>query len=152
LNDDFAAHVQRMPELFKALFDSASVPVSAAGHPASPGIYMLLNSDGEVEHIGRTRNLKQRLRAHRTANHNSASFAFKKARRELGIAASYQKSGSRAALQADEVFGACFRRHVDAVSNMQVKFVSVTNPIDQYMLELYAVFELNMPVDEFNTH
>ena len=145
-------HVDRMPSLFKDLTEAVAVPVSAAGHLASPGIYMLINADGEVEHVGRTRSLKQRLRAHRTPNHNSASFAFKKARRELGIAASYKKANSRAALQADEIFGACFRRHVDAVSNMTVKFVTVTDPIDQYMLELYTVFELGMPADEFDTH
>lgn len=126
--------------------------VSAAGHPARPGIYLLIDEDGVVQHVGRTRNLRQRLRAHRTANHNSASFAFKRARRELGIAASYTKANSRAALQADETFGACFRRHVTAVSNMTVRFLNVTEPIDQYMLELYAVLELKMPLDEFDTH
>lgn len=152
MNKMFASHTARMPSLFRELMNAEPLPVNAAGHPAAPGIYLLIDGSGSVQHVGRTRNLRQRLRAHRTANHNSASFAFKRARRELGIVASYKKTNSRAALQADEIFGACFRRHVDAVSAMTVRFLSVTDPIDQYLLELYAVLELNMPLDEFDTH
>lgn len=152
MNQSFAEHVSRLPTLYQALISAGPVAVSAPGHPATAGIYLLVGADGEIEHVGRTRNLKQRLRAHRTANHNSASFAFKRARRELGIAASYTKANSRAALQADETFGACFRRHVEAVSSMAVRFLPVSDPIDQYLLELYAVLELGMPADEFDTH
>ncbi len=35
---------------------------------------------------------------------------------------------------------------------MIVKFLLVVDPIDQYLLELYAVLELGMPLDEFDTH
>lgn len=152
MNKPFANRTERMPLLCRDLIDAEPVLVNAPGHPAAPGIYLLIDSRGSVQHVGRTRNLRQRLRAHRTVNHNSASFAFKRARRELGIVASYAKTNSRAALQADELFGACFRRHVDAVSAMTVKFLLVADPIDQYLLELYAVLELGMPLDEFDTH
>lgn len=152
MNKTFASHTERMPSMFRELISAEPLLVNAAGHPSAPGIYLLIDSNGSVQHVGRTRNLRQQLRAHRTANHNSASFAFKRARRELGIVASYTKANSRAALQADEIFGACFRRHVDAVSAMIVKFLLVVDPIDQYLLELYAVLELGMPLDEFDTH
>jgi predicted GIY-YIG superfamily endonuclease len=152
LNETFAKHASHMPALFASLIEAGPKPVGASGHPTAPGIYLLVDAAGKIRHVGRTRNLRQRLRAHRTPNHNSASFAFRLARRELGIAASYTKANSRAALQADETFGACFRRHVAAVSNMTVRFLPVPDPIDQYLLELYAVLELGMPADEFDTH
>jgi hypothetical protein len=152
MNTTFANHAERMPSLFRDLIGAEPLLVNAAGHPAAPGIYLLIDSSGLVQHVGRTRNLRQRLRAHRTPNHNSASFAFKLARRERGVVASYSKANSRAALQADEVFGACFRRHVNAVSAMTVRFLPVTDPVDQYLLELYAALELGMPLDEFDTH
>jgi predicted GIY-YIG superfamily endonuclease len=152
MNDTFSEHIERMPSLFASLMEAEPVAVRSAGHPAKSGIYLLISEDGEVQHVGRTRNLKQRLRAHRTPNHNSASFAFKRARRELGIAASYTRANSRAALQADETFGACFRRNVEAVSSMTVRFLPVSDPVDQYLLELYAVLKLGMPADEFDTH
>lgn len=110
MNEIFADHTDRMPALFAALMSADPTAVSSTGHPAEPGIYLLIDEAGVVQHVGRTRKLRQRLRAHTTANHNAASFAFKRARRELGIAASYTKANSRAALQADEIFGACFRR------------------------------------------
>lgn len=150
MNERFQSHTEKMPALYKALMESDAKPVSAVDHPKAPGIYLLISD--HVEHVGRTRNLRQRLRAHRTPNHNSASFAFKKARRELGVLASYTRLGSRAALQVDEVFGECFRRHVTAVSDMTVRFIRVEEPIDQYLLELYTVLELDMPADEFDTH
>jgi predicted GIY-YIG superfamily endonuclease len=152
MNRVFASHTDQMPALFKALMNAESKPVSAAMHPDAPGIYLLIDNNGVVQYVGRTRKLRQRLRAHRTANHNSASFAFKRARRELGVAASYTKATSRAALQADEIFGECFRRNVAAISNMSVRFLRVADPVDQYLLELYATLELGMPLDEFDTH
>lgn len=35
---------------------------------------------------------------------------------------------------------------------MDVKFVEVTDPILQYLLELYAHMEYGLPLDEFDTH
>ena len=35
---------------------------------------------------------------------------------------------------------------------MMVRFLSVTDPIDQYLSELYALLARNMPLDEFDTH
>lgn len=35
---------------------------------------------------------------------------------------------------------------------MMVRFLSVADPIDRYLLELYALLERNMPLDEFDTH
>lgn len=150
MNERFRFHIDKMPGLYKALMESDVKPVSATDHSQAGGIYLLMSD--RVEHVGRTRNLRQRLRSHRTLNHNSASFAFKKARRELGVVASYTKTGSRAALQLDEVFRECFRRHVAAVSEMTVRFLPVDEPINQYLLELYTVLELGMPADEFDTH
>jgi hypothetical protein len=35
---------------------------------------------------------------------------------------------------------------------MEVQFLEVADPIDQYFLELYAALELGLPTDEFDTH
>lgn len=151
MNVEFAARIQRIPGLFVDLVAREPAPMDAGAHPNHPGIYILYEA-GVPVHVGRTRKLRRRLQAHCTPQHNSASFAFKRARRELGVHASYRAANSRAALQADDIFGPCFRRHVDAVRSMQVRFLSVPDPIDQYFLELYAVMELGLPQDEFDTH
>ena len=151
MNDTFAVHVDKTSAHFDALRNGEMRPVGAHGFGNVAGIYVLFEN-GEAVHVGRTRKVRNRLRSHMTANHNSASFAFKRARRELNIPASYKAESSRAVLQADEIFGDCFRRHVDAVKTMTVQFLEVGDPIDQYLLELYATLEFGLPTDEFDTH
>lgn len=151
MNSAFQVHVSRAPALYAALTSQPLLDVRSNDLRKQPGIYILYDGDGPA-HVGRTRNIKQRLRAHCTPNHNSASFAFKRARRELGQATTYNRTTSRAALQIDEVFGPCFRKHVDAVAQMKLRFLEVSDPIDQYFLELYAALELSLSTDEFDTH
>ncbi len=35
---------------------------------------------------------------------------------------------------------------------MQVRFIEVADPVVQYLLELYAHMEWELPLDEFETH
>ncbi len=35
---------------------------------------------------------------------------------------------------------------------MKLRFLEVSDPIDQYFLELYAALELSLSTDEFDTH
>ena len=151
MNPLFSTHVDRAPILFASLTQSPKLPVRKSGLGRKKGIYIFYEGDTAV-HVGRTRNIRQRLTAHCTANHNSASFAFKRARRELNQITTYNVTTSRAMLQKDEIFGPCFQRHVQAVAEMEVQFVEVVDPIDQYLLELYVALELNLPTDEFDTH
>lgn len=152
LNPHFRDAVSAVPDLFARLM--ASAPFTEKGTVAQknrPGIYVLFES-GVPVHVGRTRNLGGRLRAHVARSHHSASFAFKRARRILSKVATYKPEGSRKALVADSVFGPEFLRQIDAVRLMEVRFVEVADPVRQYLLELYACMELGLPLDEFDTH
>jgi hypothetical protein len=139
--------------MFTALMDAPLIPVrGGSSHPAASGIYVLYEG-GRAEHVGRTRNLLVRLRGHTSNNHYSASFAFKRTRRELNrTRASYRSTNSRAALAKNDIFGPAFRRQIDLVRAMEVRFLAVPDPVDQYLLELYAALELDLPLDEFDTH
>lgn len=151
-NPHFRDAVAAVPDLFARLM--ASSPFTEKGTAAQKGqtgIYVLFE-DGAPVHVGRTRNLSGRLRAHVVRSHNSASFAFKRARRILNKVATYKPEGSRKALVADSVFGPEFFRQIDAVKAMEVRFVEVADPVRQYLLELYACMELGLPLDEFDTH
>ena len=115
-------------------------------------IYVLLE-DGIAQHVGRTRKLKNRLNGHRASSHYSASYAFKRARKALGLSATYKKSGSREDLMREgSEFRLVFDRELEKVKQMQVKFLLVPNAIDQYFLELYAALEYNTCISEFDTH
>lgn len=152
MNAAFQTAAAAIPDLFARLV--ASSPFKEKGTAAQKGkrgIYVLFEN-GKPVHVGRTRNLGQRLRGHVARSHYSASFAFKRARRSLQRVATYKPEGSRKFLAADAVFEAEFHRQIDAVKEMKVRFIEVVDPVLQYLLELYACIELQLPLDEFDTH
>lgn len=152
MNHHFQQAVLGVPTLFAQLVSSPSfLEKGRVAQRLRAGVYVFFE-DGLPVHVGRTRNLQQRLRGHVVKSHYSASFAFKRARRALGAAATYKPAGSRAQLAADELFGAEFHRQIEHVKRMEVRFVEVTDPVQQYLLELYACLEFGLPLDEFDTH
>jgi hypothetical protein len=66
--------------------------------------------------------------------------------------ATYRPEGSRDALAKHEIFGPEFIRQIACVRAMEVRFVEAADPLVQYLLELYAAIEWNLPLDEFDTH
>jgi hypothetical protein len=122
-----------------------------ASQKGKAGVYVFLE-DGVPVHVGRTRNLGGRLRGHITKSHFSASFAFKRTRIEHGKKATYVTKGSRSDLLGDPVFKETFHRQVELVKKMDVLFVEVTDPVQKYLLELYAHLEFGLALDEFDTH
>ncbi|TWI60480.1 hypothetical protein IQ16_07600 [Bradyrhizobium huanghuaihaiense] len=115
------------------------------------GVYVFLEN-GVPVHVGRTRNLGERLRGHISKSHFSASFAFKRTRAVHGKTATYLTKGSRRDLLNDPDFKETFHQQVQLVKGMTVLFVEVTDPVQQYLLELYAHLEFGLPLDEFDTH
>lgn len=152
MNEQFAKITAQIPALFVALAESA--PLAAKGiisQKGKAGVYAFFE-DGRAVHVGRTRNLQGRLRGHTTRSHYSATFAFKRTRRALEMPATYRTAGSRAKLTEHETFGPEFDRQIERVKSMEARFVEVADPVAQYLLELYAHMEWNLPLDEFNTH
>src|SRR5229473_2699028 len=123
MNQKFDAAINRVPQLFHELSTSEFFTTKGiAAQKGKAGVYAFFEN-GVADHVGRTRNLQRRLRGYITRSHFSASYAFKRARRELGIAATYVTKGSRAELVKDLSFRDCFHRHIDAVKVMNVRFV-----------------------------
>jgi CO/xanthine dehydrogenase Mo-binding subunit len=152
MNERFREHVESMPALFQALDSSAPFAVSGAvEHRRKAGVYAFFEK-GRPVHVGRTRNLQQRLRSHVRESHLSASLAFKLARRALGKKATYKTKGSRADLMNDPAFYAAFATQLARVKAVEVRFVEVPDPIDQYLLELYAHIVYRLELDEFDSH
>lgn len=152
MNVHFQTATAAIPALFQQLM--ASTPFEAKGilsQKNKAGIYLFLE-DGKPVHVGRTRDLGGRLRGHITKNHSSASFAFKRTRVVHGRKRTYVSEGSRKALSIDPIFKATFHEQIALVKKMMVRFVEVTDPVQQYLLELYAHLELRLDLDEFDTH
>lgn len=143
--------LDEVPSVFAKL--QASEPLlkpTSSEHKRKRGIYAFRNNE-TIVHVGRTRNLQQRMQSHQTANHNSASLAFKLARNITGQYATYKPEGSRADLMKDEVFRQAFLASIAAIKKMDVLFVEVHSHELQYLVELYACLKFGLPTDEFDT-
>lgn len=152
MNAQFIETTQSIPALFEKLVSSPPFTEKGiATQRGKAGIYVFYEN-GKAIHVGRTRNLAQRLRGHITRSHYSASFAFKRARRDLGRVTSYATKGSREDLLKDPEFAAVFHGHIETLKSLQARFIEVPNPIQQYLLELYACLEYGLELDEFDTH
>lgn len=152
MNARFAQTTQSIPALFEQLASSPFfVEKGVAAQKKKAGIYVFYE-DGKAIHVGRTRDLGQRLRGHISRSHYSASFAFKRARRQLDRKATYTPKGSRADLLKEPEFAEAFHRHIDVLKSLQVRFIEGADPVQQYLLEPYAALEYGLELDEFDTH
>jgi hypothetical protein len=80
-------------------------------------------------------------------------FAFRLAREATGtLVAAYTAAGSRAALCAQDDFGAAFSLAKERVRQMDVRYVEETDPLRQALLEIYVSIVLRTPYNDFNTH
>ena len=51
----------------------------------------------------------------------------------------------------DPIFVDAYKRHIELIKQMPVRFVEVPDPVDQYLFELYAHLEYDLPLDGFDT-
>lgn len=152
MNQQFAQAVERVLSMYDDLNSAPLLPMRGGpSHSTSGGIYVLYDN-GEPLHVGRTRNLRKRLQGHCSHSHYHASFAFKRAREVTGRKANYKPGNSRLVLSQDTEFRPIFLRQVEVIRGMFYRFLEVGNPIEQYLLELYAAMELCTSMDEFDTH
>lgn len=152
VNPAFTAVVETVAAKYEKLMIAPLLPMRGGpSHAARSGIYILYE-DGLAVHVGRTRNLRKRLQGHCSESRHHASFAFKRARQLTGRLADYKTGNSRAVLFKEPVFRAVFGEQVFAIREMTYRFLEVVDPVEQYLLELYAAIELKTSMDEFDTH
>jgi hypothetical protein len=147
----FSSHVSKMPDLFDQLMARDPLPLHPqTGWKGMKAVYALFEG-GKACHVGRTRNLAQRIRGHLANSHYSASFAFAQTRRSLGVVSSYRKREGREAMLTRPDFRAEFDSQRQRIRRMQLRFVSIDHPVDQHLFELYAALELGTSLNEFET-
>lgn len=152
MNLIFARAAQHAADQFELLLAAPLLPIRGGpSHSTQGGIYVLYE-EGLPVHVGRTRNLRKRLQGHCSQSHYHASFAFKRARIKTGFKADYRPGNSRQVLAQNELFKPVFLEQVETIRKMTYRFLAVNEPVDQYLLELYAAMELGTSMDEFDTH
>ena len=95
MDSTFASHIAAVPKLFALLKEATPfVEKGLAAQRKRAGIYVFFEND-VPQHVGRKRRLQQRLRGHITASDYTATYAFKMARRHLGLPVTYNTVGGR---------------------------------------------------------
>lgn len=155
MNELFLAVIESLEPSFQRLVTMPSV--TAATLPASmptAGIY-LFSENGIPLYVGRTRNLRKRIRKHSRpgATYKMAAFAFHIARDVTGnLLATYKPVGSRADLMKNAEFCQAFRDAKTRINTMELRFVEEIDPVRQAILEIYVSMCLKTPYNDFDTH
>ena len=155
MNEIFQTHVDAMEPSLKALLEM--VPISGSHLPPDVplrGIYLFSDGDQHL-YVDRSNRIRQRLQSHcrPSSGHNSATFAFRIARKETDILkATYSRKGSRAKLEKDAEFGSAFKEAKARVRAMDIRYIEETVPIRQALLEMYVALSLETPYNDFDNH
>ena len=107
------------------------------------GVYSLSEADRPL-YVGRTRNLHNRLSAHRSSSVRRATLAVKMARLHSGLHANYKRNRSAVYLhEHDPLFRAEFNKARERISALQVRYVREHDDVRQALLEIYAAIRLD---------
>jgi hypothetical protein len=117
------------------------------------GVYLFSNGSKHL-YVGRSDNIRRRMGLHSrpSSAQNQATFAFKMARKKLGMnAATYKPKGSRSDLVSNPRFLMAFQAAKEEIRQMEVRFVAEADPIVQSLLEIYVSIDLRTSYNEFRT-
>ncbi len=117
--------------------------------PAS-GVYAF-KLDDAWQYIGRTDRLRQRIKEHLKGKHNDAPFAFKIARFDTGLTRDKSRL-TRTELENDSRFSTAFESAKAKLSEMEWRFVRISDPNLQCLFEFYAAIELKAKYNDFKNH
>src|SRR6185503_4485334 len=148
MNQQFRELIESLEPKFQDLINMAPVRYGSLPNNLPKRAIYLFSQNGEHLYVGRTNNLRARLRGHcsNASKHFSATFAFRIARQKSGrTKATYSSKGSRADLCNDEIFAPMFDEAKRQVARMEVRYVEEVDPVRQTLLEVYVASVLGTP-------
>jgi predicted GIY-YIG superfamily endonuclease len=152
MKGNFTDLVARMEPMLDELLRSEQTKVSDCKKmPEKPGVY-LLSENGENLFVGRAKSLRKRMAQHGARSHYSASFALKLARKKTNRLSNYKPENGAKTLMKDEGFKAAFLSMVARVKKMDAHHIVEPSDHLQYLFEMYASLQLNIPYCDFATH
>lgn len=112
-----------------------------------PGLYVFFER-ARPFYVGISRNVRQRIRQHVAGKgHNDASLAY------LLACGGKKAPCARSEMMRDKKFAAAFQKAQGRLRSMTLRVIPVHEPIDRYLLEVYAAMELGtLRLNSFETH
>ena len=154
MNTKFRELVETLEPKFQQLVSMTPVKYDALPKTLPKRAIYLFSENAEYLYVGRTNNLRNRLRdrCSPSSRHSSAAFAFRIARQETGLKATYKQEGSRANLCEHPEFGPAFVNAKLRVGSMNIQHVEESNPVRQALLEIYVATALETRYNDFENH
>ncbi|GJL83613.1 MAG: hypothetical protein DHS20C01_32470 [marine bacterium B5-7] len=155
MHSTFKLLIDSLEPLFQSLMDMNPVIVQNLPRDMPKAGNYLFSEGNSHLYVGRTNSLRKRLQTYCQpgSGHNSATFAFRLARKATGfLEATYARKGSRQHLQDDPRFGPVFVEQKARVRDMQVRYVEEEEQIRQALLEMYVAVSLKTPHNDFDNH
>jgi hypothetical protein len=151
----FSRYLRQLRPALQALLGSSECRIGAGLPRDVPkeGVY-LFSEGGRHLYVGRSDSIRRRMGLHTrpSAGHNQATFAYRIARRNLGMGKpTYKPTGSREDMLRSAGFNREFEAAKRRIRAMDVRFVRTDDPALQALLEIYAALELRTPYNEFKT-
>lgn len=152
LNKNFQKRIDKLQTQLLQLKKSKSITRTDLSSVPKRGIYLFIENKKYI-YVGRTNRMRARLLEHgrESAGHNDASFAFKLAKiqaEKIGIDIRQKRNDLVKIKQFDKLFKEARQR----VAKMDIKFIEIVDPIDQYLFEVYASEVLKTPFNDFENH
>lgn len=155
MNETFRQFIESLEPSFQSLMKMDPVTVATLPRDVpQAGIYLFSEGNKHL-YVGRTNTIQKRLQNHcrPSSGHNSATFAFRLARKITGqINPTYTQKGSRSFLENDPNFSEVFKKQKKRVRTMDVRYVSEPDPMRQALLEMYVSVSLATPHNDFDNH
>jgi hypothetical protein len=155
MNEKFKSYIESLEPAYRRLLGMrASTIANLPKEVPEAGVY-LISENGNPIFVGRTNRMRSRLKeqCRLSSNHNTASLAFKIARKAtIHKKATYTSDNSREALEKDASFKAEFEFVKQRLSDMEVKFIEETDPLRQCLLQIYVALATGAKYNDFDTH
>ena len=153
MNPDFNQRIARFPAYLAAVnHQPPCTRLTLEKHLPAEGIYVFYER-GRPQYVGRSGRLRQRLLEHggESSSHYSASFAFLLAR-EKALEQAIDATRARGTLQQCPLFGPLFLAAKKRVALMEIRYVAITDEVEQALFEIYAALALKTPDNHFGTY
>lgn len=147
MNKKFKAAVDSLHPKYKTLI--GSMPDKPSGKLPKKGVY-LFSEEGKPIYVGRSDNIPQRRRHHRSANTNQAALSRLMACEELELKPDYRKGRDK--FKGHPGFAKAFYRARKRVSAMSFRAVEENDPIQQALLEIYCAVAARTRYNSFGVH
>ena len=142
MNARFREVVDRMEPLLEALRSSDLLTWDDLKRVPQQGVYVFYEGNTPI-YVGRSRRMRQRIREHgaTSSRHESATFAFKLLRHQVGEPEGHASEYTRPQLQ--ERYPVEYAAQRERVRNMRFRVVAIENPVVQTVFETYAILALD---------